>query len=247
MCYPVMPDNTRRALRRLKKGDTGNPDCIRTDIAGEVVLARCDFPSLTGADRPVSTLLDRLIADGTIIKHDATSTVARATLDGCEIVIKRFNKKGVVQLLKTLVAPTRAEKGFFRTLLLLQLDIPTPEPLLCCFPRKYRLSTTSYLITARSGGETFCELFDSGRLSAADWPVPVAMARDIIHRLHINGITHGDIKTPNLLYDGTGVEIIDLDPLRIHRLRRRFRHFRDKDLRNFSRRVVNYPHRGGVR
>lgn len=242
-----MPDNTRRALRRLKKADARNPDHIRIEKAGEVVLARLDFPSLTGADGPVSAVLDRLIADGTIIKHDATSTVAKATLDGRDIVIKRFNKTGGLQLLKTLLAPTRAEKGFFRTLLLRQLDIPTPEPLLCCFPRRYRLATTSYLVTARSGGETFCDLFDSGRLTAADWAAPVAMARDIIHHLHANGITHGDIKTPNLLFDGTGVEIIDLDPLRIHRLQRRFRHFRDKDLRNFARRVVDYPHRGGVR
>lgn len=245
--YFMISANTRKLFKQLQHDLVNHPDYALRRCRTERVLGQRDILACFNSDDNIAQRLDLLINQGTLIKHDATSTVARAQIANGLVIVKRYNKRGFMQSLKTLASGSRAEKGLYKALLLKYLGIPTPEPLMYCVTYRHGLAANSYLVLACSAGETLCDLFDTGRLEGERWELAIANTKDILDCLHSNGITHGDIKTPNVLFDGKIVEIVDLDPMRIHRFDARFRRFQQKDLNTYRERVKNYPNRNGVK
>lgn len=184
--------------------------------------------------------LDALIDTGTLYKSDGTSTVASADMDDSHWVIKRYNHKGLGTTLKLLLRPSRAERAFYKGLVLRNLGIKTPRPLLYAVRYRHGLPYCSYIVNERSEGDTLCNLFDSKQVSAGEWPALVARIGDLLARLHARGITHGDIKPTNILLSHGEIEIIDLDAMRLHWNRNMFERFRNKDLKALTNRVEGY-------
>jgi tRNA A-37 threonylcarbamoyl transferase component Bud32 len=107
---------------------------------------------------------------------------------------------------------------------------------------KYGLPYCSYIVNEKSSGDTICNLVDTKRIPADEWPAVVAKTGNILTKLHLRGITHGDIKPTNILLSNGDIELIDLDSMRIHWSGKMFKHFRDKDLNALSSRVAGYLH-----
>ncbi len=212
-------------------------------------LVICQRDTLPRLDTSLSVWrhLDLLIEGGRTIKHDHVSTVVVVEQGGRDWIIKRYNHRGLWYTLRQWLAGSRGLRALRHGLLLRSLGIATPRALLCAVRRRRGLPWCSYVVNERSPGEPLCDLFDRGELTRAEWPHIAARVRDQIHRLHALGITHGDVKTPNLLWDGEHLEIIDLDALRLHRWRHRFERFRAKDQHTLETRVDAYPERGGIK
>jgi len=188
----------------------------------------------------ISDALDNLIDEGRLYKSDQTSTVASVDVDGTGWVVKRYNHKGMTSTLKLLARPSRAQRAFFNALILDKLDVRTPQPLMYVVSYRRGLPYCNYIVTKRSSGDTICNLSKTNRVTREDWPAVVARTDNILHKLHLHGITHGDIKPTNILLGDQGIELIDLDSMRIHWSKKMFQHFRDKDLRALQRRVADY-------
>lgn len=187
--------------------------------------------------------LDELIEGGYCYKSDGTSTVASVNHDGHYWVIKRYNHKGLSSTIKLLARKSRAERAFCKGLVLRNIGISTPRPLLHAVRYQKGLPFSCYIINERSPGDTICNLFDSHKISADEWLGIVAKTGDILSKLHARGITHGDIKPTNILMNDGDIEIIDLDSMRMHWSRRIFDHFRHKDMNALTNRVAGYIYR----
>lgn len=242
-----MPDRTAaQILHDLKTELAASPDFNCLSSPEEKIVCLHELQSLC-ADHLLWPRLDALIAGGTLIKHDHASTVARVTQGNNVWVIKRYNHRNLRYSLRQWLAGPRARHAFLRGLLLERIGVPTPSPLLYCVRYRHRLPWCSYIVNQCSAGTPIGDLFDRGELASADWPRVVAAARQQIATLHRHGLTHGDVKTPNLLWDGKTLEVIDLDAMRLHRWRCLFSRFKAKDERTLAQRVEAYPERGGVK
>ncbi len=73
--------------------------------------------------------LDELIANGKLFKSDRTSTVSKTSFNDTGIVIKRYNNKGFFHSLKNTLRVSRGQKSWFKSHVLLDIDIYTPSPL----------------------------------------------------------------------------------------------------------------------
>ena len=189
---------------------------------------------------------DELISEGYCYKSDATSTVASAVQPGHNWVIKRYNSKGLSTTLKMLARQPRAERSFIKSLILRNLGISTPRPLIFAVRYKHGLPYNNYIVTQQSPGDTVCNLFDQGKVSRKEWPIVVDKVRKLLNTLHNRSITHGDIKPTNVLLSDGEVEIIDLDSMRLHRMGRLFDHFYNKDLRALEKRISGYIDEAGA-
>lgn len=236
-----------RAERTLRKALGAKRDYPILKKRAEKIVCAARLKPYCSAPTSLSNHLDQLLLHGQLIKHDRTSTVASIDAEGQAWIVKRYNNRGLLHSLRMCVGGARAKKAFYRGLLLQSLDIATPEPLFYVIKYRLGLPYTSYIVNVRSQGEPLCDLFDRGQISTDDWAQAMTQAEDLVGRLHRLGITHGDLKSPNLLFDGIRLEVIDLDSLRVHRWQQAFRRFRDKDLNVLATRVTNYPHRNGVK
>ncbi len=237
----------RSLLAEIDRTMAGNGSLARRDCREEEVIGEPDALALLEDGDAHWRQLDRLLETGRRIKHDHASTVAAVHIRDKTWVIKRYNHRGTVHSLRQRLGGVRGRRALRRGLLLRELGIATPRPLFCVVRRRRGLPWNSYIVTECSAGEPICDLFDRGQLGPAQWERVSASTRKLVSRLHGFAITHGDVKTPNILWDGQHLEIIDLDALRIHRCRALFERFRAKDERTLAQRVAAYPDRNGVK
>ncbi|SDS67055.1 Lipopolysaccharide kinase (Kdo/WaaP) family protein [Halopseudomonas litoralis] len=150
-----------------------------------------------------------------LLKDGGSSTVTRATIGGRDVVIKRYNIKGLGHWLKRFWRPSRAWHSWLAGWRLSFLGIATPQPLAMIERRIGLLRREAWLITEYCPGQNLLE-----HLGEAGDAIPVKQTADAMLRtfkqLAEARISHGDFKATNLLwYDGR-VVLIDLDAMQAH-------------------------------
>ncbi|MFA5631243.1 MAG: glycosyltransferase [Porticoccaceae bacterium] len=227
-------------VRDVRREIQTSGDYVGQRRLGERIFYHRKLKNFCEREDSITAALNALIEAGHLYKSDQTSSVASVDVDGTGWVIKRYNNKGLVSTLKLVLRPSRAQRAFYKALILRNLEVQTPAPLMYVVTYKHGLPYCSYIINERSKGDTICNLADSNRIGRDEWPAVVAKTGNILDKLHLRGITHGDIKPTNILLDNGEIELIDLDSMRIHWSKKMFRHFRDKDLNALNSRVAGY-------
>jgi tRNA A-37 threonylcarbamoyl transferase component Bud32 len=161
--------------------------------------------------------IDSLLAAGQILKNDAATTVVRASWRGHDIVIKRYNDRGILQSLRYMLKGSRAKRAWFHGRLLGLIGVPTPEPLAYLEKRKFGLIRESLLITPYVGGLSFLHYVRDEKLPPARRHRTAEQIKDIMTALAAHRISHGDSKTSNFLVASDGPLLTDLDSMRVHR------------------------------
>ncbi len=163
--------------------------------------------------------LDETMNQGQILKDGRTSFVSHVKLGGIEVVVKRYNHKGLLHSLRHTFKKSRATRSWLNANRLLLLGIPTPRPLAYIDEYRGPLLHRSYFITEFIGGQ---ELHGILR----DESVPVdrkqRLIDEVVHtlnRLAGHRISHGDLKHTNILCSGDKITLTDLDGMRVHRIR----------------------------
>ncbi|MGK2915525.1 MAG: lipopolysaccharide kinase InaA family protein [Porticoccaceae bacterium] len=185
--------------------------------------------------------IDALIAAGEVIKSNASTTVSKTRYAGRDIVIKRYNRKGLSHALGVTLRGSRARRVWANTLALLPAGIATPAPLAWFEVKRKGLIQAAYLITAFSPAPTLHTLLLENRVSADQWRQILAQVRELVDRLHAFSFTHGDLKHTNILFDGEHPIIIDLDSLEVDANRRRFARKQAEDRAALARRIESDP------
>ncbi|MBN1507465.1 MAG: hypothetical protein JW955_11495 [Sedimentisphaerales bacterium] len=173
--------------------------------------------------------VDTLMQEGQVLKDDAPSFISRVLWNGHDTVIKRYNHRGFWHSVRHTIRGSRARRNWLHAQRLLALQIATPEPL--AYVDQYRgpLLWQSYFVAQYVPGPCVHEIL-------RDTMVPEAQKQEIHRRvlgllrtLAEHGISHGDMKHTNILYDGTRLVLMDLDGMRVNRTGwlRRYRCRRD--------------------
>ncbi len=176
---------------------------------------------------------DSAIEKATILKKGNSSTVALVEIIGRQFVVKRYNIKNQIKLLRRQFPPSRAQRSWLYAHLLGFHNIPTPKPIAMLEKRLGPLRSTGYFIMEYIKAHDIL-----GSLELAEdepetqYEILVRFAQ-IVKKLAEHNISHGDFKATNFLDTPPTVSIVDLDAMTRHRCRLFFQKAHEEDRLDF--------------
>jgi tRNA A-37 threonylcarbamoyl transferase component Bud32 len=187
-----------------------------------------DIPSLV-------LLVDSPEARERMLKRDTDIDVCRVSWASRDVVVKCYKHVGLVHSLRHTLKRSRAARCWSNAYLLLRQGVTTPKPL--AFIDEYRgaLLRRSFLATEFTPGRRLDEVLRDDSLSQASRRRTVSCVLRWIDRLARHGISHGDMKHTNILYDGAKLILTDLDGMCVHHLQWLRRRRRARDISRFLR------------
>ena len=181
--------------------------------------------------------IEQKIATGHLIKTDRATSVAKTTIAGRAVIIKRYNNQGFLNSLKYTLAGSRAKRVWRETYLLQALDIVTPSALGYFDVLRGGRVIRSYLINDFCPGPSLHDLLLETIIRPDEWPAFNQQVGELLNSLHTKGVTHGDIKHTNILYDKEQLVLIDLDSLIIHHSKNKLKHGIEKDQKSYIKKI----------
>ncbi len=213
----------------------GGPQTLRLAISGYRGLFDRRFAGVQPGEEFVRRV-DVLMQEGQVLKSDGTSFVSRVLWNGYDVVVKRYNHRGLWHSLRHTLKGSRAKRNWRNAYQLISRQIATPEPL--AYLEEYRgpLLWQSYFVARFVAGRQVHEIL---RDEGLDHTQKQRINDQVIALLRLmaeQGISHGDMKHTNLLFDGTNIVLMDLDAMRIGGAgwRRRCRRDMNRYLRDLS-------------
>ena len=143
--------------------------------------------------------IDTIITEGRILKNGNTCTLSRVNRAGKNIVIKRYNHKGLVHSLRHTVKRSRARRGWLWAHRLGTLNIPTPKPVAYIEKRKGLIVWESYLVTEFVEGQNLHTFLQDSDVTKEQRSEAVGRIKELLDKLGREKITHGDLKQTNIL------------------------------------------------
>ncbi len=193
--------------------------------------------------------VDDLMRGGQVLKNDPASFVSRVLWNGQDAVVKRYNHRGLWHSFRHTLKGSRAKHNWRYAQQLLALRIATPEPL--AYVDQYRgpLLWQSYFVARFVAGPQVHQILRDQSVAEEQKQQVHDQVLDLLRRMAEHGISHGDMKHTNILHDGTGVVITDLDGMRIGGVgwlrRRRYRRDVERYLRDLAGlRMTSRPSQG---
>jgi len=181
--------------------------------------------------------LDKLMASGQVIKDDIATTVVRTMWSGRDVVIKRYNYRGLARTLANIVRGSRAKRAWRNGQLLKRIGVATPEPLAFFETKRYGFVRESFLITPYIEGTNFHHYIRNENLPADLRRRVVEQIKSIFDTLTRHKISHGDTKPSNFLVADDGPVITDLDSMKIRRSAAMAKRRSERDLVRFVTRI----------
>lgn len=177
-----------------------------------------------------------------ILKAGRSSTVIKVTLDGRELVVKRYNMKNIFHHGRRCLRPTRAMQAWRVAQKLKLFRIPTAPPVAFVEHRYLGFRGKSYYVTEYiAGGHVghFLQRFHANDIKISAMIKRVSL---LLKNLFKAGITHGDLKMTNILLDSQEEPcLIDLDGTKQHRSYFQLRKSWHKEIKRFLHNFYSQP------
>jgi tRNA A-37 threonylcarbamoyl transferase component Bud32 len=173
--------------------------------------------------------LDDTMMRGRIFKDGRTSFVSQVTLGGIEVVIKRYNHRGLLHTFRHTLKGSRGRRNWLNANRLSLLEIPTPRPLAYIDEYRGPLLYCSYFIAEFVKGQRLHRILRDSNVPEDRKRRLVDGVVGTLDRMAYHGISHGDLKHTNILCDGDKPVFVDLDGMQVHRIAwlQQCRHRRD--------------------
>jgi tRNA A-37 threonylcarbamoyl transferase component Bud32 len=225
---------TKKIIRKsLKKWLRTGKRSVQIKTDNHISIFDRDFSN--GADTfDFLERIDKLMDEGHILKNGNTCYVSRLTWNERDIVIKRYNHKGLTHSLRHTIKGSRARRAWLQAHRLDMLDVATPKALAYIEQRKAGLIWTSYLVTEYVQGQEFCYFLEDQSLSEQDRSQTTRQVIELLDNIGKYKISHGDLKHSNILITQKGPTITDLDAMKMHRWNWAYKSRRIKDLERLS-------------
>jgi tRNA A-37 threonylcarbamoyl transferase component Bud32 len=181
---------------------------------------------------------------GRYLKRGNTSTVVRTTVDGTEVVVKRYNIKGPWHGIRRILRRTRASISWKNANLMGFYGIATPRPIAFVEKRTGPAKRTSYFISEYIQGINGREFFGDATIPDSD---KEAMAERIVAALMTlerYRMRHGDLKATNIIIRDATPYWVDLDGMREYKTTLLFRPAFERDIVRLHR---NWEDRSDIR
>jgi len=161
---------------------------------------------------------DLFINKGVFLKDGNSSTVTLVKINDKKFVIKRYNIKSKMHALSRAFRPSRASVSWECAHMLVDYDVSTAIPIALIENRFGILRSKSFLITEFKEGECCFDYFNSEQCSNDDKKKAARSIIFILKKLESLKITHGDLKSSNILVDNNSTaSLIDLDSMKQHK------------------------------
>ncbi len=180
--------------------------------------------------------MDRLMEAGEVLKSGNTCYVSRIKWNGRDMVVKRFNHRGMFHSVRQGLKGSRARRAWVNGHRLGLLGIHTPKPLAYVEHYAWGLLYDCYLITECLDGCNLYLYLTSDAVSEGDKARMASRIRRMMDCLTRHHISHGDLKYANVFVVGAEPYLMDLDSIIVHWLALTQRIWMQADLRNFRRR-----------
>jgi len=177
--------------------------------------------------------LDKLMAEGQILKNGNTCYVSRLMLNGQDVVVKRYNHKSFIHSLRHTIKKSRARRGWLQGHRLGMLNIATPKPLAYIEQLKEKLIWKSYLVTEYVDGQKLYDFLQDSNVTKEQHSMIIQQIKGLLDKMGKYHITHGDLKHTNILVTNNGPVLTDLDGMKAHKLGWTYKSGRAKDLQRF--------------
>lgn len=175
------------------------------------------------------------------LKSGNTCSLVRMNDEGIQYVVKRYNLKNFLHMLKRALKRTRASNSWEGAHLLKYYGVKTPKPIAYMEKRLGFIKQTSYFVMEHLESELLIRVLTDESVDVERKEKIIEEIESVWTVLYRYQISHGDLKHNNWLVQGSQVFLIDLDSLKQHSGRRSYRlaYFRDKErfLKNFD----DYP------
>ncbi|MGK0418980.1 MAG: tRNA A-37 threonylcarbamoyl transferase component Bud32 [Halopseudomonas sp.] len=149
------------------------------------------------------------------LKDGGSCSVTRVSTNQHELVIKRYNIKGMSHWLTRFWRPSRAWHSWLAAQRLRFLNIATPAPLAMIESRFGPLRRRAWFICEYCPGQNLLELFgNDGHAEPSEEQGEALLT--LLRQLAGARISHGDFKATNLLWHAGQVWLIDLDGMQAH-------------------------------
>jgi len=220
----------RKALKKTLKKNTRFLR-IQTDR----FLAVFDRDFCLGTD-PLDLIkqIDALMDSGDVFKRGNTCYVSRVEWNGKNVIIKRYNHKGVIHSLRHTVKKSRAYRGWLSGHRLGFLNFRTPKPVAYIEQRRGLVVWTSYLITEYLEGQTLHDYLRKNYDSKGQCSEATQQVLELLEKLGKYHISHGDMKHSNILLTDCGPALTDLDSMKRSRFNWLYRRRLARDISRFK-------------
>jgi len=158
---------------------------------------------------------DTLMQEGQVLKNDHASFVSRVLWNGQDAVVKRYNHRSLWHSFRHTLKGSRAKRNWRHAQRLMSLAIATPEPLAYLDQYRGPLLWQSYFVARFVPGPQVHQILRDRNVAAEQKQQVHDQVLNLLRRMAEHGISHGDMKHTNILYDGTSVVLTDLDGMRI--------------------------------
>jgi tRNA A-37 threonylcarbamoyl transferase component Bud32 len=192
-------------------------------VAGRDFCERADFSKFLQS-------IEELIQNGKILKRGNTCFVARVSWAGQEIVVKKYNHKGIIHSVRHTIKKSRARRSWLHAHRLRALNIATPRPLAYFEQRKGILVWRSYFVTKYVQGQNLHHFLRDSKTSQRGRLKLALELKQLIGKLAKYRITHGDLKDSNILVTNDGPVLTDLDAVVAYKWNWAYKAMRPKDL-----------------
>jgi len=189
--------------------------------------------SFIGETEPMDFIkrIDSLMDGGQILKRGNTSYVSRINFNGKDVVVKRYNHKGLIHSLRHTILRSRARRCWLNGQLLLMLNVATPKPVAFIEIYKGVILWQSYLATEYVEGRHYGDFLKDPNISEDKKAQTLNQINDLLERMGRFKITHSDLKPSNIIVSQNGPVLTDLDALKIYKLDFIYKHKHERNIR----------------
>lgn len=185
--------------------------------------------------------IDQWMEEGEVLKRGNTCFVSKVMLGETPVVIKRYNHKGFWHSFRHSIKRSRARRCWLFAHRLLLSQIATARPLAFMEKRWGKYIECSYFISEYVQGEDLQPFLSSPNKEEKLRRRVAHETKQLIEKLHLELISHGDLKHQNiLLRDGKPI-LIDLDGMEVHRKKKKFLSRQKKDIKRFAKNWQDQP------
>ena len=174
-------------------------------------------------------------ADAQYLKQGNTCTLWTTRVDGRQLVVKRYNIKGLKHRVGRAFRKTRAAVSWMNAHRLGMYGILTARPVALIEARFGPVRGRAWYISEFVAGDDASSLCGQAMLDKAGQIRAGQKLTDLLAQLALSSLSHGDMKATNFILSERGAVVIDLDAMRKHDAAESFQRAQRRDLRRFMR------------
>lgn len=156
--------------------------------------------------------IDKLMENGEPLKLGNSSTVSLVEIENKAYVIKRYNQKNLLVLLKRQFRTSRAKISWLAANWLTMIGIHTPKPVAFLETNRGGLKREAYFIAEYVKGVDLEDKISSSDENSG-YLVDLSYLFQMMQRYRFS---HGDMKATNLLVVGSSLWVTDLDAVQLN-------------------------------